>query len=84
MTKTKNGYKISFLIVLTMVVLSFCVCIGSVVAWLKYDYSNTTSPRILTIGDIISTEYGYAFEFGINITLASEDCSYETLHPFTS
>ena len=43
MTKTKNGYKISFLIVLVVVVLSFCICIGSVVAWLKYDYANEST-----------------------------------------
>lgn len=39
MTKTKNGYKISFLIVLTIVVLSFCICVGSVAAWLRVDYT---------------------------------------------
>lgn len=38
MTKTKNGYKISFLIVLVIVVLSFCICVGSVTAWLRIEY----------------------------------------------
>ncbi|MBE5757938.1 MAG: hypothetical protein E7345_03300 [Clostridiales bacterium] len=38
MTKVKNRYQISFLIVLISVVLSFCVFIGTITAWLMVDY----------------------------------------------
>lgn len=37
--KTKNRYDISFLIVLFIVVLCFCVFVGSILAWLTIDYS---------------------------------------------
>ena len=60
MTKTKNGYQISFLIVLIMVVLSFCICVGSVVAWLKYDYSNTS--KGLKLGSVTLALYNGSTE----------------------
>lgn len=67
MTKTKNGYKISFLIVLITVVLSFCICIGSVVAWLRVDYIRQSDS--LELGTVKLALYNGAVE--INGTTVS-------------
>ena len=47
MTNAKKGYKISFLIVLIAVVLSFCICIGSVLAWLRVGYTSSSEGLVL-------------------------------------
>lgn len=42
-TSKKSGYKVSFIVILTVVVLSFCLLVGSVIAWFTqtYNYNNT-------------------------------------------
>lgn len=46
-SKNRNKYKVSFLVVLTVVVLSFCMLVGSVVAWLTRTYSYSDNDNLI-------------------------------------
>lgn len=78
MTKTKNGYKISFLIVLITVVLSFCICVGSVVAWLRVDYIRRSDS--LELGTVKLALYNGSTEVkGTTVTNGEVTSTYATV-----
>ena len=78
MTKTKNGYKISFLIVLITVVLSFCICIGSVAAWLRIDYISRSES--LELGTVKLALYNGSVEVkGTTVTSGSVTSTHATV-----
>ncbi len=47
--KTKNRYSMSFLVILLVVVLSCCIIVGSVLAWLKVDYDQSNQDNTLGV-----------------------------------
>jgi len=49
-SKEKNIHKISFLIIVLITVLCFCVAIGSTIAWLFIDYTHNSTG--ITVGDV--------------------------------
>lgn len=51
-SKKNKRYKISFIVILTMVVLSFCMLIGSVIAWFTQTYNYDNSQNVIGSVDV--------------------------------